>query len=97
MMSATDALVEALVPQAHAMLIEWRVRETMDSAAREHAELAARLTDEQIDKTRRVLIDSLREKLGDIDGAPRGAAVERWEGRGAARPWSLEVRRDWHP
>lgn len=79
MMSATDALVEELVPRAYEMLIEWRVRETMDRAARQHPEVSARLPDEQLDAVRRVLIDALKEKLGDIDGVPRGAGVKRWE------------------
>lgn len=79
MMSATDALVQELVPQAHEMLIEWRVRELMDQAAREHPEAADRLGDEQLSGARRILIDALREKFGEVDGAPRGTGIKRWE------------------
>ena len=79
MMSATDALVEELVPQAYEMLIEWRVREMMDEAAPQHPEASARLPDEQLGQMRRVLIDALNERLGDIEGVPRGAGVKRWE------------------
>lgn len=76
MTSATDALVEELVPQARDLLIEWRVREMMDRLAAERPELVAPLDDEQIDQARRLLIDALREKLGDIDGV-RGAGIGR--------------------
>lgn len=74
MMSATDALVEELVPQAYEMLIEWRVREMMDEAARQHPETSARLPDEQLGQLRRVLIDGLKEKLGDIESVPAAQA-----------------------
>lgn len=79
MMSATDALVEELVPQAYEMLIESRVREMMDEAARQYPEASARLPDAQLDQMRRVLIDALKERLGDVEGVPRGAGVKRWE------------------
>ena len=63
------------MPQARDLLIEWRVREMMDRlAAAERPELVAPLDDEQIDQARRLLIDALREKLGDIDGV-RGAGI----------------------
>jgi hypothetical protein len=79
MMSATDALVEEIVPQAHQMLIEWRVRETMDQFVRGHPEVSAGLADEQLDRARSLLINAMGANLGDIDGAPRGAGVKRWE------------------
>lgn len=78
MMSATDALVEELVPQAYDMLLEWRVHEMTDDATRQHPEVA-RLPDEQLGQMRRVLIDALNERLGDIEGVPRGAGLKRWE------------------
>jgi hypothetical protein len=79
MMSATDALVEELVPQAREMLIEWRVREAMDQIAGEHPELSAQLADKRLEQARRLMIDAIREKLGDVDGVPRGRGIERWE------------------
>jgi hypothetical protein len=79
MMSATDALVEELVPQAHQMLVEWRVREAMNRVARELPERVSRLAEEELDRARGLLISAMTEELGEIDGVPRGAGVKRWE------------------
>ena len=82
MMSATDALVEELVPHAHAFLIEWHVHQRMEALSREHPEATAALNDEQLEVARRLAIGALKEQLGDIDGAPprEGSVTElrRW-------------------
>jgi hypothetical protein len=87
MMSATDALVEELVPRAHEMLIEWRLKELMDLAAQQHPEAAARLGDDQLLEARRILIDALRDKFGEVDGAPRGTASCVGSGRWRRSGW----------
>lgn len=79
MVSATDALVEGLVPAAHDMLIELLVHRMMDKAAEQHPQAAAQLGDEQLTQARRLLVDALAKKLGDVDPTPRGSGAKRWE------------------
>ena len=99
MVSATDALVEGLVPQAHEILIELHVRQMMDKAAEQHPQAAAQLGDEQLRQARSLLIDALTKKLGDVDPIPRGSGAKRWDeplarvglGVPATRPIPVEM------
>jgi hypothetical protein len=92
MVSATDAFVEGLVPQAHQMLIEVQVNRMMDKAAKDHTQAAADIGGGQLAHVRALLIDALAEKLRDVDGTPRGSGAKRWDeplariGLGSAAP-----------
>jgi hypothetical protein len=79
MVSATDALVEGLVPAAHEMLIELLVGRMMEEAAGQHPKAAAQLGEERLGQARRWLVDALAKKLGDVDPTPRGTGATRWE------------------
>ena len=79
MVSATDALVEGLVPAAHDMLIELQVERMMEKAAEQYPQAAAELGEEQLGQARILLVDALAKKLGDVDPAPRGSGAIRWE------------------
>lgn len=51
----------------------------MDKAAEQHPQAAAQLGTEQLTQARRLLVDALAKKLGDVDPAPRRSGATRWE------------------
>ncbi len=94
MVSAADAFVEGLVPAAREMLTRLLVHRAMDEAAHQQPEVVAQLSQEQLDRARRVFETSLATKLGEVDATPRGTGAKRWEeplakarlGASASRP-----------
>jgi hypothetical protein len=80
MVSAQDAMVELLVPEAQKMQVQLRAQELMDQAADREQEAFARVTEQQLHVIKEELAETLQEALPKIDRL-LGVGSCRWERR----------------
>lgn len=80
MVSAQDAMVEFLVPEALEMRVQFRTQELMNRAANQEPEVFARVTEQQLQAIKDALAKTLRETLPKIDRL-LGVGSRRWERR----------------
>lgn len=78
LMSALDALVEALAPRAREMIVAVAVSEAMEKAREQLSEEHADVDPEHLEKIKAAGEQVILEGLGKINRAT-GTGVERWE------------------